>query len=162
MQSISQSTCIRFVPAGDRHRYYLYFFSNPENGCWSHLGRRTGRQYVSLNKDGCLYHSTVQHEILHALGFNHEQVRSDRDRYVRILTQNIEPGQEYNFRKVPTNNLRTPYDFNSIMHYNKYGFSKNGQPTIVAKSNYNLDFGNARQMSPNDIARINKLYRCCE
>ncbi|XP_072237251.1 low choriolytic enzyme-like [Leuresthes tenuis] len=160
MQSISQSTCIRFVPVDNRHRDYIYFISSPGAGCLSYLGRQKGGQYISLEKNGCLYHSTVQHEILHALGFHHEQVRSDRDRYVRILTENIQKGREGNFRKVPTNNLGTPYDFNSVMHYRKYDFSSNGLPTIVAKSNYYLDFGNARQMSPNDIARINRLYRC--
>lgn len=44
----------------------------------------------------------------------------------------------------------------------RFDFSKNGQPTIVARSNPNLNFGNAFRMSPNDIARVNRLYGCCE
>ncbi len=61
--------------------------------CWSYLGRQRGGQAISLQRNGCLYTGTVQHEVLHALGFHHEQVRSDRDRHVRILTENIQPGQ---------------------------------------------------------------------
>ncbi|CAG12479.1 unnamed protein product, partial [Tetraodon nigroviridis] len=60
--------------------------------CWSYVGRQGGRQDVSLQARGCLYHEVVQHEVLHALGFHHEQVRSDRDNYIRILTENIIPG----------------------------------------------------------------------
>ncbi|KAF3833222.1 hypothetical protein F7725_026887 [Dissostichus mawsoni] len=30
----------------------------------------------------------IQHELLHVLGFDHEQTRSDRDQHVRILLQN--------------------------------------------------------------------------
>lgn len=61
--------------------------------CWSYLGRQGGRQPVSLKQNGCVYTGTVQHEVLHALGFHHEHVRSDRDSYVNILTQNIQSGQ---------------------------------------------------------------------
>ncbi|XP_035507880.1 high choriolytic enzyme 1-like [Morone saxatilis] len=153
-----QSTCIRFVWRQYFHQDFIHFFSG--TGCWSSLGRQSQGQTISLRKNGCLYINTVQHEVLHALGFHHEQVRSDRDTYVSILTQNIEPGMESNFVKVGTNNLGTPYDFNSVMHYNKFAFSKNGQPTIVAKSNPSLNFGQATDMSVNDIARVNRLYQC--
>ncbi|XP_053179338.1 hatching enzyme 1.2-like [Scomber japonicus] len=158
LHSFHQATCIRFQPRTS-HRDYIYFYSG--SGCWSYLGRQGGRQYVSLRRNGCLYTSTVQHEVLHALGFHHEQVRSDRDRYIRILTQNIQSGMQHNFNKVQTNNLGTPYDFDSVMHYSKYAFSRNGQPTIVARSNPNLNFGGAKTLSPNDIARVNRLYKCC-
>ncbi|XP_033972666.1 low choriolytic enzyme-like [Trematomus bernacchii] len=151
------STCIRFVWRRS-HRNYLYFYSG--SGCWSYLGRQSRGQLVSLQKNGCLYTDTVQHEVLHALGFHHEQVRSDRDSYVSILYQNIKPGQTHNFMKRQTNNLGTPYDFDSVMHYGKYAFSKNREPTILAKSNPSLNFGTARTMSKNDIARVNKLYQC--
>uniref|UniRef100_A0A3B4WIJ0 Metalloendopeptidase n=1 Tax=Seriola lalandi dorsalis TaxID=1841481 RepID=A0A3B4WIJ0_SERLL len=155
-----KSTCIRFVWRRWWHWNYLYFYSG--SGCWSYLGRQKRRQPVSLKKNGCLFTDTVQHEVLHALGFHHEQVRSDRDQHVTILTQNIQSGKESNFRKVQTNNLGTPYDFQSVMHYSKFAFSKNGQPTIVAKSDPNLNFGQATSMSANDIARVNRLYQCCE
>ncbi|KAM4592692.1 high choriolytic enzyme 1-like [Odontesthes bonariensis] len=156
--SFHRSTCIRFHWRNPGHRDYLNFFSG--TGCWSYLGRQGGPQDVSLRSNGCLYRSTVQHEVLHALGFHHEQVRSDRDQNVQILTKNILPGAEHNFVKANTNNLGTPYDFNSVMHYSRLAFSRNGQPTIVAKSNPNLSFGNAREMSANDIARVNRLYGC--
>ncbi|XP_061594316.1 high choriolytic enzyme 1-like [Cololabis saira] len=153
-----RSTCIRFVWKSWWHRDYLSIYSG--NGCWSYLGRNGGKQSVSLNRNGCMYQSTVQHEVLHALGYHHEQNRSDRDSYVQILTQNVDPGKEHNFNKVQTNNLGTPYDFNSVMHYSNTAFSKNGQPTIISKANPNLIFGHARDMSTNDIARVNKLYKC--
>uniref|UniRef100_A0A3B5KZF5 Metalloendopeptidase n=1 Tax=Xiphophorus couchianus TaxID=32473 RepID=A0A3B5KZF5_9TELE len=130
--------------------------------CWSYIGHQKRGQFISLNKDGCLSRRTVQHEVLHALGFNHEQVRSDRDRYVLIYHQNIKSGNEHNFQKKVTNNLGTPYDFQSVMQYGKYAFSKNGLPTIVAKSDSKWDWGRATEMSVNDIARVNKLYKCSE
>lgn len=153
-----QSTCIRFVWKNQRDQNYLHFFSG--TGCWSYVGRQSGGQPISLRRDGCLYRSTVQHEVLHALGFHHEHVRSDRDKHVSILTENIQPGMEGNFDKVQTNNLDTPYDFNSVMHYSNKAFSKNGNPTIVARSNPNLIFGYSSEMSANDIARVNRLYQC--
>ncbi|KAK2854271.1 hypothetical protein Q5P01_006932 [Channa striata] len=155
--SFHLSTCIRFVWR-TTHVDYLRFFSG--TGCWSYVGRQRNLQPISLQRNGCVYQNTVQHEVMHALGFHHEQVRSDRDSYVNILTQNIQPGMESNFKKVQTNNLGTPYDFNSVMHYPNYAFSKNGLPTITAKSNPKMVLGGAARMSSNDIARINRLYLC--
>ncbi|XP_043996949.1 low choriolytic enzyme-like isoform X2 [Gambusia affinis] len=132
----------------------------PLHGCWSSLGRQNGGQFISLSRPGCLSHRTVQHEVLHALGFHHEQVRSDRDAYVKILFENIKEGKYDQFRKVRTHNLGTPYDFTSVMQYEKYAFSKNGLPTIVAQFNPFYDWGRATQMSANDIARVNRLYQC--
>ncbi|XP_043996838.1 hatching enzyme 1.2-like [Gambusia affinis] len=158
LKSFELTTCIRFVPYRNNDRSYIHFES--KEGCWSYIGRQKRGQFISLDKDSCLSHRTVQHEVLHALGFHHEQVRSDRDRYVLINPQNIKPGKENNFQKKVTNNLGIPYDFTSIMQYGKYAFSKNGLPTIVAKSDPNWNWGRATQMSVYDIARVNTLYKC--
>uniref|UniRef100_A0A672H6B2 Metalloendopeptidase n=1 Tax=Salarias fasciatus TaxID=181472 RepID=A0A672H6B2_SALFA len=154
------TTCIRFVWRRWWHSSYIYFFSG--SGCWSYLGRQSRGQRISLKKNGCLHNGIIQHEVLHALGFHHEQVRSDRDEHVRILFENILQGLEGNFKKVETNNLGTPYDLMSVMQYYKYAFSKNGKPTILAKSDPDLNFGYSDAMTQNDIDRVNRLYQCCE
>jgi hypothetical protein len=44
------------------------------------------------------------------------------------------PGQEHNFDKYDANtitNFGVPYDYDSVMHYDAYAFSANGQPTIT-------------------------------
>lgn len=60
--------------------------------CYSFVGRRGRGQIVSLSRGGCVFQQIVQHEMLHALGFNHEQTRSDRDEHVRIILNNVIPG----------------------------------------------------------------------
>ncbi|XP_053709402.1 hatching enzyme 1.2-like [Synchiropus splendidus] len=160
LESFSSFSCIRFRPSRSSDRDWLSIES--QNGCWSYVGRRGGKQVVSLSRQGCLYHGTVQHELLHALGFNHEQTRSDRDNHIRVLLQNVVSGMQHNFNKIATLNQGTPYDYNSVMQYHKYAFSKNNQPTMLPIPNPNVSFGNAKEMSRNDIARLNTLYKCCE
>ncbi|KAJ8412876.1 hypothetical protein AAFF_G00104580 [Aldrovandia affinis] len=157
LQSFAASTCIRFHRRTNQRDFVNI---QSRSGCYSFVGRQGNGQVVSLARRGCIYHQIVQHELLHALGFNHEQTRSDRDQHVRILYQNVIQGQQHNFRKINTNNLGTPYDYNSVMHYGRYAFSRNRQPTIVPIPNSNVAIGRATQMSPNDILRINRLYRC--
>ncbi|XP_019731701.1 high choriolytic enzyme 1-like [Hippocampus comes] len=108
-------TCIRFVKKTKKDVNYISFISG--TGCWSYLGRQGNAQPISLQKSGCVFKDIVQHEALHALGFHHEHVRSDRDEHVIINFENIMSGFESNFEIVQTNNLGTSYDFQSVMHY---------------------------------------------
>ncbi|KAL2093942.1 hypothetical protein ACEWY4_011254 [Coilia grayii] len=157
LQSFSSSTCIRFFP---RYNERDYIHIQSLNGCYSSVGRRGNSQTLSLSRSGCVYYDTVQHELLHALGFNHEQTRSDRDNHIRVLLENVISGKEHNFRKINTLNQGTPYDYNSIMHYHRYAFSKNNQPTLVPIPDPNVEIGMATEMSYNDILRVNRLYQC--
>lgn len=77
----------RFRPADDLSCQHLY-------RCYSHVGRRGNGQTVSLSRQGCIYYGTVQHELLHTLGFNHEHSRSDRDQHIQVLLQNVVKGRQ--------------------------------------------------------------------
>lgn len=70
----------------------------------------------------CIFSGTAEHEMMHALGFFHEQSRTDRDQYVRILWDNIinDDRIRKNFKAYPKSmidDLDFPYDYNSLMHY---------------------------------------------
>ncbi|XP_066510234.1 high choriolytic enzyme 1-like [Hoplias malabaricus] len=157
LDSFSSVSCIRFITRTNQ-RDYLSIESR--SGCYSYVGRLGNGQTVSLDRNGCVYHHTTQHELLHALGFNHEQTRSDRDNHIRVVWENIIDNMKYNFNKINTLNQGTPYDYNSVMQYHRTAFSKNGQPTMVPIPNSNISFGQATQMSSNDITRLNRLYQC--
>ncbi|XP_062376851.1 hatching enzyme 1.2-like [Sardina pilchardus] len=157
MATFSSKTCVKFVP---RSRQRNYLSIENKSGCFSNLGRTGGRQVVSLNRYGCVYHGIIQHELLHALGFHHEQTRSDRDQHVRINFENINPRMVSNFQKQRTNNLNTPYDYSSVLHYGSTAFSINGRETITPIPNPNVKIGQRRGMTSIDIQRINKLYGC--
>jgi len=71
------------------------------------------------------------HELLHTLGFWHEQNRPDRDSFVRIAFENLIERYADMFEKYNGKTFSTPYDYNSIMHYEDTAFSKNGLKTII-------------------------------
>ncbi|VVC96406.1 unnamed protein product [Leptidea sinapis] len=128
-------TCLRFVPHQKEADYII--IKNTKTGCWSSVGRIGGRQEVNLQSPGCVSKKgTVLHELLHAIGFMHEQSRPERDDYVTIQYNNVKPGAEINFKisdKKNTNDFGIGYDYNSVMHYSEFAFSKNSKRTIEPK-----------------------------
>ena len=79
-------------------------FLSPSLSCFSAIGRQGGQQRISVG-EGCEYKGTVMHEMMHALGFFHEQSRTDRDNYIMVLWWNIEPGNYYKLTLHCHNNL---------------------------------------------------------
>jgi hypothetical protein len=69
----------------------------------------------------------------HALGVYHEQSRSDRDDFVTINVDNIDPKKVGNYEKTSFTSVGA-YDFGSIMHYGSYYFSANKKPSMTKKS----------------------------
>lgn len=156
-------TCIKLEPKESGDTDYIEFTNTP-TGCWSSVGRIGGRQAVNLKSPSCTFRrGTIIHEIMHALGFFHEQNRPDRDDWVDIQFDNIRSGLESNFHKISSFYVTTfdvPYDYNSVMHYNAYAFSKNGEQTIVPLVEREATMGQRKQMSQLDIQKINKMYKC--
>ena len=60
--------------------------------CWSYIGRQRSAQTISIGYR-CETKGIVIHEILHALGFYHEQSRPDRDLYIKVHPENIAYGK---------------------------------------------------------------------
>lgn len=81
---------------------------------------------------------------MHAMGFEHEQTRYDRDMYVEIQWANIKAGKEHNFEKLPRTFAFPVFDFDfmSLMMYTLNSFGKSGRPSmvvVVSFANLNRD-----------------------
>ncbi|CAF4485378.1 unnamed protein product [Rotaria sp. Silwood1] len=83
LTAVNNVLCVQFrEKVASDGEYYIII----ENGigCSSYVGRFTGytlNRTVTLQNTGCLYTGTIMHELIHTLGFRHEQSRPDRDDY---------------------------------------------------------------------------------
>ena len=168
MEVWSSNTCIRFKQREDEPNYTK--IKSSERGCFSnYVGFSGMEQILNLEIPGCSVMGIAMHELGHNLGLWHEQSRPDRDNYVKVIQENIEPGEVYNFEKRSKKIINTQslgYDYDSIMHYPKYAFSRNGRKTIEVvnmeayeEQGYPV-LGQREWLSSSDIAVINKLYNC--
>ncbi len=63
-------------------------------GCYSYVGKKfLGETLLNLGKV-CVYKGIAIHEIIHALGYLHEQQRPDRDSFIRVNYENIDPSEK--------------------------------------------------------------------
>ncbi|CAF0891414.1 unnamed protein product [Rotaria sordida] len=164
---IGNVQCIKFRPKTSSDEIFITIRNG--TGCSAHVGYL---QNYTLNRTVTLMHTPratcmrtgiIQHELLHVLGFFHEQSRPDRDDYVSIQWNNIINGTEFNFQKynlTDIDTLNTSYDYGSVMHYEADAFSSNGLPTIRATRNASAVLGQRIGMSPIDILEVQRYYRC--
>jgi len=147
----------------DEGKEYIWFY--PGGGCESPVGapHDESNRHVSLGSD-CMERGVVQHELIHILGFWHEQSRTDRDKYVNIKFENIEDGVCENFKMYadPIDDaLQLPYDLRSIMHYESTAFSKNLEDTIVPKNGMPpSELGQRNKPTKVDIMKVRLRYNC--
>jgi len=138
------------------------------NACWALWGMGSHalilRRRMNLHGD-CFSRHTLLHELGHAFGMMHEHQRPDRNHAIRILSKNLQKG----FLGFASNTnidpqqmkLETSYDFESIMHYSRKAFSKNGRDTIVPLPQYSqfIDvIGRSERISILDAQAMAKAY----
>ena len=134
-----------------------------DDGCWSEVGMGvTGPQGLNL-ADGCWSPSTVAHEIGHAFGMMHEHQRTDRDEYISVNYENVEPGYEDQFDKALSGINVTDYEFQSIMHYDRLAFGKSvGATTLSPKPGYEqtaVRMGLSSAPTQSDLVSMASVYR---
>lgn len=165
MMEIEMNSCLTFkeTTESDTSVSTKLKFINGQ-GCWSYVGNVYKTQEISLQQNGCRHQHIAVHEILHAMGSLHEQSRTDRDQYVTIKYENLDPDfldQFESYLTPPMLDHGIPYDYLSIMHYGDYDFSDNNKKTIVTKdAQYQDVIGEARSMSFYDIKSLNLRYNC--
>ncbi|XP_051160828.1 zinc metalloproteinase nas-13-like isoform X2 [Leptopilina boulardi] len=164
MDDYHRHTCIQFKPYEGEETDYIRITAG-NTGCWSSVGKIGGRQDINLQVPGCVTKKgTVIHELMHAIGFLHEQSRYERDDFVRVQWNNIQSGREKNFEKaskLTTDAFGINYDYGSVMHYSSGAFSKNGQPTILPRGTIDTKvIGQRVGFSKKDIQKIRRMYKC--
>ncbi len=123
-------TFIRRDPANPAHSNYIRIrgvagsVSSSYIGVCSGCGTSDSGQIVTQGQQVNVY--VMAHEYCHALGFDHEQCRPDRDNYVDVWYSRVYPqSYTHNFDITPDwpdNGLSTGYDFDSVMHYGATSF----------------------------------------
>jgi len=160
--SQERKACVFFRPRQSTDK--VFFKIQYGNGCSAHVGHLTRQQStMTLQQNGCFYSRTVQHELMHVLGFYHEQSRPDRDEFLQINLENVKSDMAHNFNKYAWGssvvNQGSTYDYASIMHYETTAFSMNGKPTMVPRR-AGATIGKSEVLSATDIAEVRHFYGC--
>jgi hypothetical protein len=101
----------RFVPRNGQATYLLIRDSDRNR---STVGRVQGVNNLQL-RDWDL--RTICHELAHVFGLWHEHQRPDRDHFVEILWDNINPQYQHDWEIIANGIVKGPYDFTSVTHY---------------------------------------------
>lgn len=167
LDEIEYYSCIEFIERTTQTNF-INIESVDVDGCSSAVGMTGGKQVIKLISSppgtGCFIRGKIQHEFMHALGFWHLHSAPTRSDFIQINWANIEEGRENAFEKRTTGEASlygVAYNYNSVMHYAKDAFSKNGLNTITPLDPTKIDIIGQRDYLPiQDMNRLNNLYDC--
>eukprot|EP00096_Caligus_rogercresseyi_P012112 TRINITY_DN4988_c0_g2_i1.p1 TRINITY_DN4988_c0_g2~~TRINITY_DN4988_c0_g2_i1.p1 ORF type:complete len:245 (+),score=59.00 TRINITY_DN4988_c0_g2_i1:729-1463(+) len=166
MKVLESVTCVKWVPRKQEEAFVS--IQTGDSGCYSHVGYSPMRVkhvlhlQTSNDLSTCMVPGIIAHEMLHVLGFIHEHTRPDRDDFIDVHWENINPANAPEFFRALTANvteessicdgteekeafkkcflgylapptLGIPYDYDSVMHYGEYEFSMNNKKTLSPK-----------------------------
>ena len=160
IEYFNQHTPVSFVQYSSQPDAIV--FEPGEEHCYSALGKTGGLQPIRLSA-GCQPPEII-HEMMHALGFVHEQSRPDRDQYVQVLWDNIEEKFQPQFAVVPDALMEaergTAFDFHSVMLYRPDTFAaRPGLLTLQPQDGRPAIEPTQQGLSDGDIQRLKRMYR---
>ena len=158
----------------------IHVTSATRAGCFASLGYRSNSENVVNIGSGCVNVGTVIHLFMHALGVFHEHQRPDRDKYVEVVSSNIDQARMGgNLGSTKFESVFSPsplsvsewakavsqldYDYGSIMHNGRCHYSVDeplgadcvNRPTLSTTAS---SIGNRGTLSARDVQLLNILY----
>ncbi|CAM9859507.1 unnamed protein product, partial [Heterosigma akashiwo] len=130
----TQNSPVRMIESSEAHDRVIISGNHLESmQCGAaELGRKGGKQILSLNLYGKCQIGNIVHEMGHSIGWFHEHLRPDRNDYITVKEELIMDGYESNY------NIRSqdhygahPYDYGSLMHYPAKGFSTDPSENVI-------------------------------
>lgn len=160
---------IRFVPRDglDPERFPNWVRFTVAAGCSSRVGKKPERGMQEITLAAVCGVPQAIHELGHCVGLWHEQGRNDRDRFVRVLAENIDPGMQFNFDLIGSQGCDVgPFDFRSIMLYPPLAFSVTRKPSLIKVGDPGADFGirtpglggSTTDLSAGDLDAVQSMY----
>uniref|UniRef100_A0A914H2Y4 Metalloendopeptidase n=1 Tax=Globodera rostochiensis TaxID=31243 RepID=A0A914H2Y4_GLORO len=168
LRQMQSKTCIRFVevttsPSG---AYMKYINNYGANTCGlSYVGIVLPVNTIKLNFACPNMLGVTMHETMHALGLDHEHQRPDRDDFINILWDNIEPQHTEMFTPTLATKYTSygiHYDFSSLMHYSYRATARQyWLKTMTAKVNPEVNdekMGIRDALAQSDVNVLNRMY----
>ncbi|SEK39079.1 S-layer homology domain-containing protein [Aquimarina amphilecti] len=160
MNHWKDNTVIKFQQRTSQNAYVNFV---DKGGCKSFIGRRGRMQ--ELNVGGCFNKELLIHELGHAVGLYHEHNKYDRDKYIRILWDNIDDNflSEAQYKKnttAPGRDFTIGVDFESVMIY-RAGVTDHSiditKPVMEKLDGTDWSYPPGT-LSANDIRGVNLMY----
>ncbi|KAH9509410.1 hypothetical protein Btru_045825 [Bulinus truncatus] len=160
MSEWEKATCIRFRLATVQDTDIVVFRDGRR--CSTNIGRIGREQVVTLAKS-CRSKRILIHELGHVIGLIHEHQRHDRDKYVKVILENVRnmSQERYQFSKLLSGSITdktVKYDYTSVMHYGRNSPELTTLQTTDGR--YQDIIGRAERPSFSDIETVNRLYHC--
>ncbi len=158
IEYLNLQTNIKFVRKKEEHKNFVHI-TKGKMDCYSYAGMNGGKQEIFLTPRCGV--REILHELMHTIGFFHEQNRGDRDEYIQVIWDNIDKKNHPQFKKIPVDFIGVkgrPFDFESIMLYSSFTFSEDpSAPALLTKDGDVIPQSEAL-LSGEDIHRINTAY----
>jgi len=165
IKQLEDNSCVKWREKEADDKSWVIIEKTEEYKCEGSIGKALGAKHYLILGPPCVRKVVVLHEMMHILGFEHEHLRPDRDKYIKIDWTNIRLGDSPAYWRASWNdssNLPScskegqeqstadfsncvssktledyglEYDFESIMHYGDKDFAVDRKKPTFVKRN---------------------------